>query len=83
MLIPANHKGETAIDNGVFGIIVGAFQRARREQGVVGWVERDGAKLFPVPYQGVLGQNFMEGQFGLRLVSAQSSRQVSSAALRR
>jgi hypothetical protein len=48
-------------------LVVGVLQRARREEAVVGRVERYRPELLPVPHVRVLGQNLVQRNLSLWL----------------
>lgn len=54
VVVPANPKGETAVDD-VFHPVNGALERAGREERVVRRIECDGSELLPVPHIRFLG----------------------------
>jgi len=64
VVVPANPKREAAVDH-MLHLVARALERARREQRVVGRVERDGSKFLPVPHVGVFRQDLVEGDFPL------------------
>lgn len=65
MLVPPNHEGETAVDNRIVRTVVGILQRARSQEGVVCWVERDRPELLPVPDHRFFRQDFVECNLAL------------------
>ena len=65
VLVPTNRERKTRFYNRMIRVIAGVFQRARREERVVGGVEGNGAEFLPVPNHGLFCENLMQGDFSL------------------
>jgi hypothetical protein len=51
VIISANHKGKAAVDDGIFGPVIWALERAGRQERVVCGIEGNRSELFPIPYE--------------------------------
>ena len=65
MIISSNREGEAAWDSFTCAIRVGTFQSAAGEHSLLGIIEGNGTKFFPVADQLILDNDLMNREFTL------------------
>lgn len=79
MFITAYRKRKTTLDDRVIWRITRVLEWARRQQRIVRRIKRNGAKLLPISYHRLFGEDLMQRNLALRdLVSICSQRKVLS-----
>lgn len=66
MIISPDRKRKAALDNRVLRSVARVLKRARRQQRVVRRVKRNRPELLPVSHHGLLGKDFVQGDFPLQ-----------------
>lgn len=61
MVVSTDGEREAAWNDGIDSIQLGIFQSAARQHGLLGTVESDGTKLFPVAHKLILDNDFVDG----------------------
>lgn len=69
MIISSDREGEAAFDCRILRLVIGSLQYTAREKCLLTLIESNGPEFFPVIDQRVFGQDFMNRNLALRMIS--------------